>query len=190
MAEERPADEHRQERHVDGSQDPGYDARVMTGDDVALAALYVRIDELTELLQDVCAALPSHMEQQEQALVDGIAGAEAALQWLRCEGVRAAGMERWLQLLEDATSDAAIESPPPSALAACAPTPPEVVTVCHAPQASALKTKGDRQIEQLAAWLRREQESRARERSRLYNVIANLHLAMREAQVRASEGVR
>lgn len=162
----------------------------MTGDDVALAALYVRVDELTELLQDVCEALPSHLEQQEQALVDGIAGAEAALLWLRCEGVRAAGMERWLQLLEEATSDAAIASPPPSALAACGPVSPEVVTVCHAPQGIALKTNRDGQVEQLTAWLRREQESRARERSRLYNVIAQLHLALHDAQVRASESVR
>lgn len=156
----------------------------MTGDDVALAALYLRVDELTELLQDVCDVLPHHLEQQEQALLDGIAGAEAALRWIRSEGVRAAGMERWPQLLEDATVGAAVESP--SAWAAGAPAVAEIVTRGPAPHAGGLATPVDRQLEQLAGWLRREQESRARERARLYDVIAHLHSALHDAHVRAA----
>ena len=156
----------------------------MTDRDRALAELYVHVDELAELLRDVSDALPAYLEQQVQALRDGITGAETARRWIRAEGVRAVGSAAWLRLLEQANAGPSVAYELPAMPAAPGwPLLPVVDgrSVQVHPESVQNKVR-DRRIEHLMFWLRREHESRARERSRLYEVIAQLHCALKEAR--------
>lgn len=157
----------------------------MSADDLALAGLYVQVEEFAELLREVYDVLPGHLEQQEQALADGIAGAEAARQWIRAEGVRAVGKDRWLQLLEEASADVSVESTVPAVLVPQGPNVSAAVEhVVQLRRSTSVTASRDRRAEQLERWLRREQQSHARERARLYHLIGQLQLALRDAQRR------
>ncbi|MGH7685618.1 MAG: hypothetical protein ACREN2_02205 [Candidatus Dormibacteria bacterium] len=58
-----------------------------------LAGMCMHLEALRELLADVRDTMPAHLEQQQQAVIDGERGARAALQWLSTERKRAEATE-------------------------------------------------------------------------------------------------